>query len=145
MIGTIVYFSSATRNTARFADRMTQRGFKCIEIPMRAKDGDIPEVTTPYALISPTYGGGESMVMGNIIEHEKTRPIPPQVEKFLACGDNAQYMRCVIGAGNRNFHVDYCLAARKISQQYGVPHVWNFELMGTEEDANIVAGGLNKL
>lgn len=126
----IVYYSSATQNTRRFVDKLDM---DCVAIPI---SGEPPIVSEPYVLITPTYGGGASM-MGR-----PSHPVPHQVKKFLTKGDNAEHMVAVIAGGNINFGSDYGKAGDIISQKFGVPYVYRFELAGTDHDVSVVTNGI---
>ncbi|MEJ5919273.1 MULTISPECIES: class Ib ribonucleoside-diphosphate reductase assembly flavoprotein NrdI [unclassified Corynebacterium] len=130
----IVYYSSATGNTHRFVEKL---GFSSKRIPMRKSDPELL-VDEPYVLICPTYGGGVSMSGGN------TRPVPPQVIRFLNNEHNRSYIRGVIAAGNTNFGADYGKAGDVISYKCKVPYLYRFELMGNDEDVVIVRKGLTE-
>lgn len=52
----LVYFSSASGNTARFVDKLH---IPAARIPMRLKAPEL-HVSEPYVLITPTYGEGIS-------------------------------------------------------------------------------------
>ena len=125
----IVYFSSATENTKRFVERV---GFPAKRIPLRRGDNDI-EVTEPYVLLVPTYGGGN--VRG---------AVPKQVIKFLNVKENRDLCRGVVSSGNTNFGEAYCLAGDIVSKKVGVPHLYKYELLGTELDVTRVQTGLRK-
>ncbi|AKK11764.1 class Ib ribonucleoside-diphosphate reductase assembly flavoprotein NrdI [Corynebacterium uterequi] len=128
----VVYYSSATENTRRFVDKL---GFPSARIPIRRTDGELI-VDEPYVLVCPTYGGGAS------ISHQNTRPVPPQVIKFLNNAHNRSLIRAVISGGNTNFGTDFGKAGEVISAKCHVPYVYRYELLGTEEDVRIVREGL---
>ena len=125
----IVYFSSATENTKRFVDKL---GFPSQRLPLRPRDEPI-EVTQEYVLIVPTYGGGSTR-----------GAVPKQVIKFLNDGKNRSLCRGVISAGNTNFGTAYCRAGEIVADKVGVPHLYKFELLGTNEDVSRVQEGLRK-
>lgn len=125
----IVYFSSATGNTKRFVERV---GFPSKRIPLRRNDPEV-EVTEPYVLFVPTYGGGN--LKG---------AVPKQVIKFLNVKENRDLCRGVISSGNTNFGEAYCLAGNIVSQKLKVPHLYKYELLGTPTDVERVRTGLTK-
>lgn len=125
----LVYFSSVTENTKRFVERL---GVPSERIPLRKADGEL-HVDHDYVLVIPTYGGGN--VRG---------AVPKQVIKFLNDPQNRGYCRGVISAGNTNFGEAYCLAGEIVSKKVGVPHLYKFELLGTNEDVHRVQEGLNR-
>jgi len=120
----VVYFSSATENTKRFVDKV---GLPSRRIPLHRTSEELI-VDEPYVLICPTYGGGVSLT------HENSRPVPPQVIRFLNNKHNRGLIRGVIAAGNSNFGADFCRAGEVISAKCGVPYLYRFELMGVSDD-----------
>lgn len=128
----LVYFSSTTENTKRFVERV---GLPSARIPLHKHDGELV-VNEPYVLICPTYGGGVS------ITHENSRPVPPQVIRFLNNEHNRGLIRGVIASGNSNFGADYCRAGDVIAAKCKVPYLYRFELMGATEDVNHVRSEL---
>ncbi|GAB3078338.1 class Ib ribonucleoside-diphosphate reductase assembly flavoprotein NrdI [Corynebacterium aquatimens] len=146
----IVYFSSATENTKRFVEKV---GLPARRIPLRRGDAPV-DVTEPYVLVCPTYGGGVSVAAEQDVEWANTHPVPRQVERFLDDEHNRANLRGVIAGGNSNFGADFCKAGDVIAARTGVPFLFRFELLGTEEDVakvrrglldNAVALGLNPL
>ena len=131
-IGAVVFFSSASENTARFVDNcdFQDEGINVYRIPLRPKDPAL-NVREPYVLIVPTYGGGSAH-----------KAVPTQVKQFLNNPDNRQYIRGVIASGNSNFGEGYCIAGDIISAKCKVPLMYRFELMGTPEDRTAVRQGL---
>ncbi|TFD29701.1 class Ib ribonucleoside-diphosphate reductase assembly flavoprotein NrdI [Cryobacterium cryoconiti] len=123
----IVYFSSTSGNTHRFIEKL---GRPAARIPLHARDEPLV-VDEPYVLVVPTYGGGENK-----------GAVPKQVIKFLNDERNRSLIRGVIGAGNTNFGVAYCLAGDIIAQKCKVPHMFRFEVFGTPDDVRIVHDGL---
>lgn len=121
----IVYFSSVTNYTHRFVEKL---GIPATRIPIREQDGDMPVMDRDYILICPTYGGGVGMT------GENSRPVPPQVRKFLMKENNYRRMMAVVATGNINFGTDYCIAGDVISRKFNVPYIYRLELMGTDED-----------
>ncbi|MCI1220050.1 MAG: class Ib ribonucleoside-diphosphate reductase assembly flavoprotein NrdI [Bifidobacterium sp.] len=131
-IGAIVFFSSASQNTARFVAscQLQDEGINVYRIPLRPKDPAL-NVREPYVLIVPTYGGGSAH-----------KAVPVQVRQFLNNASNRQYIRGVIASGNSNFGEGYCIAGDIISAKCKVPFMYRFELMGTPEDQTAVRQGL---
>lgn len=129
-MSSLVYFSSVSENTRRFVDKLDLRADR---IPLRAAD-DALRAEEPYVLVTPTYGGahGEGAV-------------PKQVIRFLNDARNRSLVRGVIAAGNTNFGSTYCLAGKIVARKCQVPHLYNFELMGTRDDVLRVREGLEQL
>ena len=125
----VVYFSSVTRNTDRFIQKLPVRSLR---LPLKTSE-PTPQLTEPFVLAVPSYGrpGGAGSV-------------PPQVVKFLNQPVNRQHLMGVIGAGNTNFGSLFCIAAEKVAVKCQVPLLYKFELMGTPEDVHQVNQGLEQ-
>jgi len=123
----LVYFSSTSETTHRFVIKL---GVPADRIPVRAADPPL-RATEPFVLLLPTYGGGNG-----------GGAVPKQVIKFLNDPDNRSLLRGVIGAGNTNFGAAYCLAGEIVARKCQVPHLYQFELMGTPDDVEAVREGL---
>lgn len=128
----VVYFSSVTENTHRFVEKLD---LPAVRIPLRREEEPLI-VNEPYVLICPTYGGGAGMT------HQNSRPVPPQVIRFLNNEHNRSFIRAVAAGGNTNFGTDYGKAGEIISAKCRVPYVYRFELMGNDEDVRIFRSGL---
>ena len=128
----VVYFSSTTENTKRFVEKV---GLPSARIPLRRGEDPL-EVGEPFVLVCPTYGGGAS------ISNAYSRPVPPQVIRFLNNPHNRALLRGVIATGNSNFGPDYCVAGDIIAEKCGVPYLYRIELMGTAEDVARVRSAL---
>ncbi len=124
----LVYFSSASENTHRFIQKV---GLPAFRIP---KEADAAfQVDEPFILVVPTYGGGTAK-----------GAVPKPVIRFLNDAHNRSFIRGVIAAGNTNFGEAYCIAGRIIAQKCQVPVLYNFELLGTEDDVTRVREGVEK-
>lgn len=126
----LVFFSSVSENTRRFAERL---GLPTARIPLRPRQEGMIRVARPYVLVVPTYGGGA-----------QAGAVPKQVISFLNDPVNRSFIRGVITAGNTNFGEDYCLAGPIISAKCHVPELYRFELLGTERDIDHVTHGLTR-
>ena len=124
----LVYFSSSSENTLRFVERL---GLPALRIPLDVKQR--LEVTEPYILIVPSYGGGG--IAG---------AVPAQVIRFLNNPANRALLRGVIASGNRNFGEGFCRAGDIIAQKCQVPYLYRFELLGTEQDIENVHKGVSE-
>ncbi|MGP6174400.1 class Ib ribonucleoside-diphosphate reductase assembly flavoprotein NrdI [Corynebacterium sp. A21] len=128
----VVYFSSATGNTHRFVEKLD---LPSMRIPLHRSDEPLI-INEPYVLVCPTYGGGAGMTQQN------SRPVPPQVIRFLNNEKNRSFIRAVAAGGNNNFGSDFGKAGEIISAKCQVPYVYRFELMGNEEDVRVFRAGL---
>ncbi|WP_333815009.1 class Ib ribonucleoside-diphosphate reductase assembly flavoprotein NrdI [Tabrizicola sp.] len=128
-MGGLVYYSSASGNTARFVDRL---GLPALRIPVRAAD-PMPAPGQPYVLICPTYADG----LGR-------GAVPKQVIAFLNDPARRALLRGVIAGGNRNFGQTFALSGRVIAEKCNVPWLTSFELAGTEADIARIRAGLDQ-
>ncbi|MBV7363275.1 class Ib ribonucleoside-diphosphate reductase assembly flavoprotein NrdI [Actinomycetaceae bacterium TAE3-ERU4] len=126
----LVYFSSVSENTRRFVERLE---IPSVRIPLHPRREGMIRVAKPYVLIVPTYGGGEPSLA-----------IPRQVATFLNDPINRSLLRGVIPSGNTNFGEHYCLAGKIVSEKCHVPQLYQFELLGTNQDVQKVREGLAK-
>jgi protein involved in ribonucleotide reduction len=127
----LVYFSSVSENTHRFVLKLGQ---PVTRIPLK----DRIEVHEPFVLVLPTYGGGRASGP----DPEAGGYVPKQVIAFLNNEHNRLLLRGVIAAGNTNFGAEFGYAGDVISRKCGVPYLYRFELMGTEDDVIAVRTGL---
>lgn len=125
----LVYFSSASGNTHRFVEKL---GIPAKRIPLYAREDPL-EVTEPYVLLVPTYGGGPAL-----------RAVPKQVIKFLNDEKNRSLIRGVMAAGNTNFGEGFGIAGDIIARKCQVPFLYRFEVFGTPDDVTAVQKGLDK-
>ena len=88
----------------------------------------------------PTYGGGRATPNSSNIQDGGY--VPKQVIAFLNNERNRALLRGVIAAGNTNFGAEFCYAGEVVSRKCGVPYLYRFELMGTDEDVQAVRAGL---
>ena len=123
----LVYFSSKSRNTQRFIERI---GFTNVRIPMSSQQ-PVPRIREPYMLVCPTYAGDDG-----------AGAVPKQVIRFLNDAGNRRWIRGVIASGNRNFGQYYAYSGKVISAKCGVPCFYNFELSGTVADVIKVRQGV---
>ena len=101
-------------------------------LPLGAED-DVPQVSEPYVLVTPTYGGGGTK-----------GAVPKPVIRFLNEPSNRNLIRGVIAAGNTNFGAAFASAGDIVSRKCAVPFLYRFELLGTEEDVANVKHGLER-
>lgn len=128
-MGGLVFFSSASGNTARFVARL---GLPAERIPI-SPDAEMPAPDQPYVLICPTFADGEGR-----------GAVPKQVIRFLNDPDRRALLRGVIATGNRNFGATFALSGKVISDKCNVPVLYRFELAGTDLDVDRVTAGLEK-
>jgi len=126
-MGGLVFFSSASGNTARFVERL---GLPAQRIGIRMSD-PLPVPTQPNLLICPTYA-----------DNEGGGAVPKQVIRFLNDPGARALLRGVIAGGNRNFGRFYAHAGDVIARKCAVPLLYRFELAGTDTDVSRVRDGI---
>lgn len=126
----IVYFSSTSGNTERFVKML---GLRARRIPLSMKEEMAP-LDEPYVLICPTYANDDG-----------SNAVPKQVIRFLNNPVNREYIKGVIGAGNRNFGEYFAHSGNVIARKCNVPCLYKFELSGTPRDVKTVRKGMEKL
>lgn len=120
----VVYFSSISNNTHRFIQKLNVQNSR---IPFHLEDEII--VDSDYVLITPTYSGGGEIKEG---------AVPKQVIKFLNNKQNRSFCRGVIASGNTNFGDTFAIAGPIISKKLNVPLLYQFELLGTNNDVETI-------
>lgn len=125
----LVYFSSRSENTRRFVEKL---GGDALRLPIDGTE-EPPVVEAPFVLVTPTYGGGGDK-----------GAVPKPVIRFLNNPGNRSLIRGVIAAGNTNFGEAYGRAGKIIADKCGVPLLYRFELLGTQEDVAAVRQGLER-
>ena len=123
----LAFYSTASGNTARFVERLG-------EPAVRITAGDMPAMTAPFVLITPTYADGEGR-----------GAVPKPVIRFLNDPGTRANLIGVIAGGNRNFGEMFARAGDVIAQKCGVPCLYRFELAGTAGDVTRVQQGLERL
>lgn len=129
----LVYFSSTSGNTARFIEKL---GLPAQRIPLVRADEPLV-IDEPFVLVTPTYGGGQG-------RGEEKGAVPKQVIRFLNDERNRRHLRGVISAGNTNFGDSFGVAGDIISRKCHVPHLYRFEVFGTQDDVDRVSDGLER-
>lgn len=123
----LIYFSSASGNTARFVARLELAAQRIPVSPQQPS----PLPTEPYVLICPSYADGEGR-----------GAVAKPVIRFLNDPSRRRLLRGVIASGNRNFGRLFACAGGVIAAKCEVPVLWRFELAGTETDIARVRNGL---
>jgi len=126
----IVYFSQTSENTKRFVEKL---GFEAIRIPI-ASNAIPPSLSTPFVLVTPTY-----------CKPNNDSGIPWQVKEFMNVKNHRKNICAVIAAGNTNFGNRYCHAGITIARKCKVPLLYQFELLGTPHDVDIVKSRISHL
>lgn len=126
-MGGLVYYSSASGNTARLVERL---GLPSARVPIRPAD-PMPVMRAPFVLICPTYA-----------DNAGRGAVPKQVIRFLNDPAARGLLRGVIAGGNRNFGALYGHAGTVIAEKCAVPLLYRLELAGTDTDIARICAGL---
>ncbi|SIS54910.1 class Ib ribonucleoside-diphosphate reductase assembly flavoprotein NrdI [Phaeovulum vinaykumarii] len=126
-MGGLVFYSSASGNTARFVAAL---GLSAARIPIRAEYA-MPRPDGLFVLICPTYADGTGR-----------GAVPKQVIRFLNDPGTRGRLKGVIASGNRNFGAFFAASGEVIARKCAVPVLYRFELAGTEADIARVRAGL---
>lgn len=124
----VLYWSSSSENTHRFAQRLERLGQGTGRIPNQAP---MLEAQAPFVLLFPTYADGAGR-----------GAVPKPVIHFLNIPENRALLRGVVGGGNRNFGALYIQGAREVARKCQVPVLDSFELAGTERDAQRILSAI---
>lgn len=126
-MATVVYYSQ-TGQTRKFVNKVA--GHDKVEITPDKCSMDIGE---PFLLVMPSY---ESHVHPVVID---------TASDFLETGDNVTHCKGIYGGGNRNFAQLFCITAKELSEEYGIPVLHEFEFQGSKIDVEKLQGGLDKI
>lgn len=131
----LVYYSSASGNTARFVARLGNfvPGLELLRIPISPTEPMPAPAFGDYVLICPTFADGQGR-----------GAVPKQVIRFLNDPARRAGIRGVIAAGNRNFGVTFALAGKVLAEKCNVPLLYRFELAGDENDIARTRAGLKR-
>lgn len=83
----------------------------------------------PCVAFLPTYLEG-----GNGVDNGDREILTNPVREFIDFGENARLCLGVVGSGNRNFNLQYCLTAKQYAEQFDFPVIDTFELRGMTND-----------
>ncbi|TLX17087.1 class Ib ribonucleoside-diphosphate reductase assembly flavoprotein NrdI [Rhizobium sp. MHM7A] len=126
-MASLVYFSSQSQNTHRFMQKL---GLAADRIAISPKDEDLL-VSEPFILVTPTFAAADGR-----------GSVPKPVIRFLNNADNRRLLRGVIGTGNMNFGKMYAIGGIDVAKKCGVPLLYKFELLGTDEDVRNIKTGM---
>ncbi|WP_283578778.1 class Ib ribonucleoside-diphosphate reductase assembly flavoprotein NrdI [Limosilactobacillus ingluviei] len=85
--------------------------------------------SAPFFVFVPTYLDG-----GNGFDSGFTEMMTNALGEYIGQNDNSSQCMGVVGSGNKNFNEQYCLTARKYSDEFKVPFLADYELRGTDRD-----------
>ncbi|MBS9336458.1 class Ib ribonucleoside-diphosphate reductase assembly flavoprotein NrdI [Fructobacillus papyrifericola] len=84
----------------------------------------------PFVVLVPTYLNGGTGTGPEVVEI-----FTNALGDYVDFGNNARYIRGVIGSGNRNFNDQYILTAKRYAEKFQVPVIGDYELRGTPREA----------
>ncbi len=114
-----MYYSSRSGNTDRL---LRHAGLPALRIP-REVDAPMPAVDGPFVLVTPSFG--DSTGKG---------AVPKAVIRFLNAPERRQWLRAVVGCGDRNFGASFAQAADVVARKCDVPVLLRVEMSGTTTD-----------
>lgn len=114
-----VYYSSRSGNTEKL---LRQAGLPALRIPQEV-DAPMPAVDGPFVLVTPSFG--DSTGKG---------AVPKPVIRFLNDPQRRQWLRAVVGCGDRNFGALFAQASEVVARKCGVPLLLRIEMSGTARD-----------
>ncbi|MEN3240099.1 class Ib ribonucleoside-diphosphate reductase assembly flavoprotein NrdI [Fructilactobacillus sanfranciscensis] len=131
-------FISNTGNTRNFAENLVNYAqeqnqknpdYPLLSIEEISEQTDFGNENEPYFVSVPTYlSGGDGT--GDNVKEVMTNILG----EYLDYHDNAKQCLGIIGSGNKNFNIQYCLTAKRYSKRFNVPFLADFELRGNDKD-----------
>ncbi|MBZ6003334.1 class Ib ribonucleoside-diphosphate reductase assembly flavoprotein NrdI [Leuconostoc gelidum subsp. aenigmaticum] len=128
-----VLYTSTEGNTQSFVEKLqvvAEKNGDILEARMIGDETEYANETEPYVAVVPTYLTG-----GTGIGPEVTEIFTSALGDYLSFGRNSQYLKGIIGSGNRNFNVQFNLTALRYADKFNVPMIFAFELRGSMFDA----------
>lgn len=128
-----ILYASTEGNTTSFVTKLTDIAAENGDIVVArciGEETDYANETAPFVAIVPTYLTG-----GTGTGPEVTEIFTNALGDYIAFGRNRQYLKGVIGSGNRNFNVQFNLTATRYAQRFNVPMLFAYELRGSKFDA----------
>ncbi|WEV54729.1 class Ib ribonucleoside-diphosphate reductase assembly flavoprotein NrdI [Leuconostocaceae bacterium ESL0723] len=125
-----VLYATIEGNTQAFIDKLdavARQAGDQLDAQLIGDETEYAQEERPFVVIVPTYltgGTGD----GPEVEEIMTNALGEYVE----FGHNRQLIKGVIGAGNRNFNVQYVLTGKRYAEKFGVPLIADFELRGNK-------------
>lgn len=138
-----ILYTSIEGNTRSFLRRLSEHAESennSIEIIEISDNTIFKDETTPFVALVPTYLEGGTGIDENVREI-----FTNCLNEYISYHDNRQFLKGVIGSGNRNFNVQYILTAKRYAEKFNVPIIGDFELMGTNYDIETIYQKLIKI
>lgn len=131
---TLVYIS-LSGNTKSFINRLEKilskyYNISSLDIKEFVHDNkNFYKLNNSFITFVPTYLEG-----GNGIDNGTKEILTTPLKNFISFEDNYKNCLGVVGSGNKNFNLQYCLTAKQYSNDFGFPLLDTFELRGNNED-----------
>jgi putative nrdI-like protein len=131
---TLVYIS-LSGNTKSFINRLEKilskyYNISSLDIKELVHDNkNFYKLNNSFITFVPTYLEG-----GNGIDNGTKEILTTPLKNFISFEDNYKNCLGVVGSGNKNFNLQYCLTAKQYSNDFGFPLLDTFELRGNNED-----------
>lgn len=131
---TLVYIS-LSGNTKSFINRLEKilskyYNISSLDIKELVHDNkNFYKLNNSFITFVPTYLEG-----GNGIDNGTREILTTPLKDFISFEDNYKNCLGVVGSGNKNFNLQYCLTAKQYSNDFGFPLLDTFELRGNNED-----------
>ncbi|GAB5054537.1 class Ib ribonucleoside-diphosphate reductase assembly flavoprotein NrdI [Pediococcus parvulus] len=104
-----------------------------------SEETDFESEQEPYFAFVPTYLDG-----GNGVDNGVKELMTNVLGEYIAYKDNRKLCLGVIGSGNRNFGLQYCLTAKRYARDYGFEYLDNYELRGNTADCKRIYETMKK-
>lgn len=131
---TLVYIS-LSGNTKSFINRLEKilskyYNISSLDIKELVHDNkNFYKLNNSFITFVPTYLEG-----GNGIDNGTKEILTTPLKNFISFENNYKNCLGVVGSGNKNFNLQYCLTAKQYSNDFGFPLLDTFELRGNNED-----------
>lgn len=131
---TLVYIS-LSGNTKSFINRLEKilskyYNISSLDIKELVHDNkNFYKLNNSFITFVPTYLEG-----GNGIDNGTKEILTTPLKNFISFEDNYKNCLGVVGSGNKNFNLQYCLTAKQYSNDFGFPLLDTFELRENNED-----------
>lgn len=131
---TLVYIS-LSGNTKSFINRLEKilskyYNISSLDIKELVHDNkNFYKLNNSFITFVPTYLEG-----GNGIDNGTKEILTTPLKNFISFEDNYKNCLGVVGSGNKNFNLQYCLTAKQYSNDFGFHLLDTFELRGNNED-----------
>ncbi|MGX7051333.1 class Ib ribonucleoside-diphosphate reductase assembly flavoprotein NrdI [Leuconostoc palmae] len=136
MVTMNVLYTSTEGNTKSFVEKLKTVAESNGNVLLTKNIGDETEYeieTAPYIAVVPTYLTG-----GTGTGPDVTEIFTNALGDYIAYENNRQFLKGIVGGGNRNFNVQFDLTGRRYAEKFDVPLLFEFELRGSIFDAEKV-------